>query len=131
MIATPNGPPRADEFPESKRVNTRPSDPARTAEALADANIPGQLYPRSHVRAELGRIGDRFEEADRTLLRAHTLIDREEAEAARRDAMGAHWAAENDLADLQLLVLLMAAKHRREVLRDLLCEAVAKLAGRG
>ncbi len=87
---------------------------------------------RSIVRAELARIAQRFEAADRrakaagvaVAFGAGTVADREAAEAERRDAAGESWAAESDLADLLLLLLRHARRHQPDALRDLLADVL-------
>jgi hypothetical protein len=49
-------------------------------------------------------------------------VDREAAEAAEQEALGARWAAEHDLAQLYLLTQRMAIKHMPEIVRDQLLD---------
>jgi hypothetical protein len=77
---------------------------------------------RSVVRQEVQRITSEFEEADRRHRLAPTLADREQAEAARREALGRFWLAGEELGDLLLLMLRYAEAHRPEALRYYLAE---------
>lgn len=85
---------------------------------------PGPPTIPSYVRAELGRVADRWEAAGDRARRATTIADRERAEAERREAAGDHHQVEVDLADLLLLLLRMALRHRRAELVALLEDAV-------
>ena len=76
------------------------------------------------VRREIGHITDRFEQADRRAKAAETVADREAAEAERQAVLGEFWAAGEGLADLQLLLLRYAVRHRPEELRALLAEVL-------
>ena len=76
------------------------------------------------VRAELGHIADRFEQADARARKAQTIEDYEAAEAERREANGDFWAAESDLAELGLMLLRLALKHNPEAVRLYLAEAL-------
>jgi hypothetical protein len=83
-----------------------------------------QTSPRSQVRADLAKIGERFAAADSRAKRAARIPDREAAEAERREAEGEFWAAGLDLADLLLLLLRYALQHRPDALRMYLAEAL-------
>lgn len=72
--------------------------------------------------AELGRIADRFDAAERLARHSRSQIEREAAEAARLDALGEHWAASMDLADLLLLLVRKAMQHRPDALRTYLVD---------
>jgi hypothetical protein len=82
---------------------------------------------RSLVRAELARIGERFDAADR---RAHqaavrgNTVDRAAAEAERDEAAGDFWSASMELADLCLLLLRYATDYRPEALQQYLAKAL-------
>jgi hypothetical protein len=88
------------------------------------ADSPQRTTPRSLVRADLAAIAERFEDAGRRIKRATTISDREAAEAERRDAVGDFWAAEDDLADLLLLLIRCCEQHRPDVLRLYLAEVL-------
>jgi hypothetical protein len=79
---------------------------------------------RSIVRQEIDDIAERFAAADRRMMTAATVADREQAEAERREANGDFWAAGEDLADLLLLLLRYALSHREDALRLYLVEAL-------
>ena len=79
---------------------------------------------QSLIRAELARLGEQFESADRRAKRATTIADRELAEADRQDAQGEFFAAGQELADLLLLLLRYGLRHRREALCSYLVEAM-------
>jgi hypothetical protein len=107
-----------------------------TAEHTAD-----KRDVRSLIRAELDRITERFDAADRRAKRATTIEDREAAEAERQDAAAEFWAASADLADLFLLLFRHATKHQPDALRayivallrpelDPIAQAIANLEGR-
>jgi hypothetical protein len=79
---------------------------------------------RSLVRADLGAIAERFDAADRRARRAASIPEREAAEAERREVAGDFWAAGEDLADLLLLLLRYARRHRPDALAAALAEAL-------
>jgi hypothetical protein len=72
----------------------------------------------------LEAITRRFEAADRRARRAATISDREVAESERREAAGAFWAVGEDLADLFLLLLRYACRHRPEALAAYLADVL-------
>ena len=76
----------------------------------------------SAVAAEVNRICDLFQDADGRAKAAATVADRETALAEREEAMGVFWAAGEGLADLLLLLLRYAAKHRAEELKAYLVD---------
>jgi hypothetical protein len=78
----------------------------------------------SLIRAELARIGGRFDAADRRAKQASTIEDREVAEEERREAAGDFWAAEADLADFLLLLLRVALRHQPDALTRYLVQAL-------
>lgn len=88
----------------------------------------------SLVRRELGRIRGRWEAADKKAYAASVAIafgasagaEREAAEAERDDAAGELFGLESDLADLLLLLLRLARRHRPEALADSLSEAMGE-----
>lgn len=84
---------------------------------------PGH-HAQSLLRADLERITDRFEQADRRLHRSQTIEDYAAAEEERRDIAGEFWAAENELAHLLLLLLRVTLKHEPDALRLYLAEAL-------
>src|SRR5437868_5682779 len=79
---------------------------------------------RSLVRAELARIGERFEAADRRAKRAATMEDREAAEAERQEVAGDSWALGTQLADFLLLLIRYALRHQPAALTMYLTEAL-------
>jgi hypothetical protein len=87
-------------------------------------HTPAASHPRSLLRQELAEIADRFEAADRRAKRASTIPAREEAEAERRAALGEHWQAESELAELCLLLLRLALRHQPDALRLYLADAL-------
>lgn len=77
---------------------------------------------QSRVRKDLDAIRKRFEDADRRLL-ATAVFNGEpdpEVEVERLEALGEIEAAEWELADLFLLLLRYAIRHRRAAVQDLL-----------
>src|SRR5437660_10722798 len=76
------------------------------------------------LREDLGRIAAAFERADRRAKAAATVGDREAAEAERREAVGEFWVAGVTVADLLLLLLRLAMRHRPEALAAYLAEAL-------
>ncbi len=86
----------------------------------------------SLLAGDLRRIADVFGSADRRAKVSAVTADREQAEAARREAAGDFWAAESALAQLFLMMLHNSTKHEREAtrnyLRELLREEFAELA---
>jgi hypothetical protein len=93
------------------------------------------------LRAELARIAERFEQAERRAKSASTIEDREAAESERREAEGDFWAVTADLADLLLLLFRHAITHQPDALRayivallrpelDPMAEAIANLEGK-
>ena len=78
--------------------------------------------PVPAVRADLARIADRFESADRKVRGARTATDREQAEAERREADAEFFAAGRELADLLLLLFRYAMYHQPDALRLYLVE---------
>lgn len=81
----------------------------------------------SAIGDELARIRERFEQADRRLLRAGTYGDaagKVQAEADRQEALGDHFAAAMQLADLGLLLLRYAAEYRPNELRLYLTDVI-------
>jgi hypothetical protein len=115
--------------PRSAAVNGRPAAPPSSAN---NHNTPAATPPtpriqrslRSAVRLEIADIADRFAAADLRMKTAATFADREQAEAERREANGDFWAAEEDLADLLLLLLRYTLVHRPDALRFYLTEAL-------
>lgn len=84
----------------------------------------------SAVGEELARIQDRFEQADRRLMRAGTYFDdadKEQAEVDRREAAGDHHAAAMQLADLCLRLIRYAVEYRPEALALHLTPIVRKI----
>lgn len=81
---------------------------------------------RSLVRADLERITDRFDSADRRAKRVATILDREAAEDERREAAADFWAAEEELVDLFLMLLRLSVKHQPDALRLYLAELVGR-----
>ncbi len=93
----------------------------------AGGNPPSQNFTHPNVavpglRADLEAITKRFEAADRRAKQAVSLLDREAAEAQRREAEGDFWAAGMQVADLFLLLLRYGIRHRPEALRLYLAE---------
>jgi hypothetical protein len=93
------------------------------------------------VCADLERITERFEKANNRALRAQTIEDWEAAEAERRDIAGEYWGATDELAQLGLMLVRLAAEHYPDALRIYLVEimrpeleaitgAIARLEGR-
>lgn len=79
----------------------------------------------SLVRAELRRICERWEEADRRFKEARARAERGElsqAELDRWEAQGDWFGCSRELADLAVLLLRHAVKHHAEALRPLLVE---------
>jgi hypothetical protein len=96
----------------------------RPLQPPAPGPTPAEVRRESLVRADLARIADRFEQADRRARRAQTIAAYEQAEAERRDAEGEFWAAGSDLADLLLLLLRYALHHEPDALRLYLAEVL-------
>lgn len=79
----------------------------------------------SAVRAELDRIADQFDRADRRRAKAAaTIADREAAEAEQQEAAGIYWSAGESLTQLLLLMLRFAIEHEPDLLRERLVEAL-------
>jgi len=74
----------------------------------------------SAVAAEMKRIAGRFEEADRRAKAAASFADRAAAEAERLEAEGEFLAVGRATADLFLLLLRHALRHRADELRGYL-----------
>jgi uncharacterized damage-inducible protein DinB len=85
-----------------------------------------QVTPASLLRAELHRLAEAFAAADRAAWRARVFLDRgdERAEGERLEALGQFEAASRQLADLLLLLLRHALRHRAGALRGLLHDAL-------
>jgi hypothetical protein len=91
----------------------------------APGPTPTEARYVSLVRADLGRITDRFEQAGRRAQRAQTIADYDDADAERCEIAGEFWAAEEDLAQLVLMLLRIALRHQPEALRMYLADALA------
>ena len=89
------------------------------ARPRADA---AEARARSAVAAELNRIIDRFQEAEGRAKAAATIADREAAADERDEAAGQFWSAEQALADVLLLMLRTAMRHRPEELKAYLVD---------
>ncbi len=78
---------------------------------------PADDFPKSFLRAEVAKLLQDFDVADRRAKRATTLPEREAAEAERRAAAGDFWTAGQQLAELFLLLLRYAKRHQPEAVR--------------
>src|SRR5262249_35803481 len=81
-------------------------------------------FERSPLRRELAAITHRYEAADQRAKRAQTVEDRDLAEEEKREAAGDFWAAERDLAELQLLLLRLAFRLQPAALGQSLYRAL-------
>lgn len=93
-----------------------------------DPADPAQVAPMtSLVRAEIRRLVDRWEEADRRFLEARLKAVNGEltrAELDRWEAQGDYFGCSQELGSLLVLLLRHALKRQPDVLRALLVEAL-------
>ncbi len=114
----------------TRRSRTVPVPDAPEA-ALAPAAAPNHSPPPARavslLRDDLHRIAERFREADARAFRAavaEAAGERDQADAEKAEAAGDFWAATAEAADLLLLLLRLALKHRPDALRAYLVDAL-------
>src|SRR5262249_6483423 len=110
----------APRIPETTKRNGHPIMASRCLSDKPRSGAPGAL------RADLARVAEWLEDADRRLKRAATLADLEEAAAERFEAKEQLHAAGEWLADFGMLLLRYTLHHRRDALRLYLREALRR-----